>query len=113
MFVLQRTVVVQKGFADKVVERFGAPGILEQNEGFIDLSVMVKEGKRGDEHDEVLVVIRWDSKDAWKNWEKSDAHIQGHREKRGKPQPEFIVSTAHAAYEVKAVKTYRPAESIS
>lgn len=108
MFVLVRTMTVQKGFADKVIERFGTPGIVEQNEGFVDMTVMLKEAKRGDEHEEVVVTTRWESKDAWKNWEKSDAHIQGHRENRGKPQPEFLIGVTHAAYEVKAVKTYRP-----
>ncbi|WP_208543901.1 antibiotic biosynthesis monooxygenase [Paenibacillus protaetiae] len=112
MFVVKRNIKVQQGSSDKLVERFGSPGIIEQNEGFIDLQVMVKEAKRSDEYEEVIVLIRWESKEAWKNWEKSDAHVQGHRENRGKPKPEYVIEASHDAYEVKAIKGYRAPAAI-
>lgn len=55
--------------------------------------------RRGEE--EVIVVIRWESEDAWKAWEKSPEHIAGHRNNKGKERPEFIINVDVAMYEVK------------
>lgn len=102
MFIQTRTIVVEQGNSDKVVERFSAPGPVEEMEGLIDISVMVN--KKHKENEEVIVLIRWESEEAWKNWEKSDVHIQGHRDSRGQEKPAFVVSTTVNMYEVKAVK---------
>ncbi|CAG7644094.1 Heme-degrading monooxygenase HmoA [Paenibacillus allorhizosphaerae] len=74
----------------------------QQQEGFIDANVMVKKARRGDE--EVIVMIRWESEEAWKKWETSEVHLEGHRQNRGKPKPEHIISTSHGNYEVKVIK---------
>ncbi|WP_166239822.1 antibiotic biosynthesis monooxygenase [Paenibacillus turpanensis] len=103
MLIQTRTIVVQAGNADQVVERFTQPGPMDEMEGLVDKTVMVNRRKQ-DDHEEVVVMIRWESIDAWKNWEKSDAHIQGHRDSKGKTPPEFVVSTTVNMYEVKAVK---------
>jgi heme oxygenase (staphylobilin-producing) len=103
MFVQMRKMVVTEGNAEKVVERFSGKGLIEQQEGFVDATVMVKKVRRGDE--EVVVMIRWESEDHWKQWEKSPAHIAGHKANLGKPKPEYIVSSEGGLYEVKTVKT--------
>ena len=68
MFVQIKRIVVKEGNSDKVMERFGAnpngPSLLEQQPGFIDKQVLVKKVRRGDE--EVLVMVRWESEEAWK-----------------------------------------------
>ncbi|MDQ0063603.1 antibiotic biosynthesis monooxygenase [Paenibacillus harenae] len=99
-----RTILVEPGNADKVVERFSGPSALDGREGLIDISVMVNKKKK--EQEEVIVTIRWESEEAWKNWEKSPEHIAGHRQKRGEQQsaPEFVISTTVNFYNVKAVK---------
>ena len=102
MFVQIKKIVVTEGNAHKVVERFSGEGIIEQQEGFIDLSVMVKKVRRGDE--EVLVMIHWESEEYWKKWETSEVHIAGHKANLGKPKPEYIVSSEGGLYDVKAVK---------
>lgn len=102
MLVQMRTMVVEKGSADKVVERFSQPGILDEREGLIDISVMVN--KRTKEHDEVVAMIRWESEEAWKAWEKSPEHIQGHRAKKDSKPPEYMISTTVSMYVVKAVR---------
>lgn len=102
MLVQIRTMVVEKGSGDKVVERFSQPGILDEREGLIDVSVMVN--KRTKDHDEVVAMIRWESEEAWKAWEKSPEHIQGHREKKNNTPPEYMISTTVGMYEVKAVR---------
>jgi heme oxygenase (staphylobilin-producing) len=102
MFVQMRKMVVTEGNAEKVVERFAGKGLVAQQEGFIDSTVMVKKVRRGDE--EVVVMVRWESEAHWKQWEKSDAHIAGHKANLGKPKPEYIISSEGGVYEVKAVK---------
>ncbi|MFD0717566.1 antibiotic biosynthesis monooxygenase family protein [Paenibacillus sp. GCM10027626] len=105
MLIQKRTITVKAGFSDQVVERFGKPGgPMTEIEGFIDLTVMVKKGRRNDEEEQVVVMVRWESEEAWKRWEKSPAHIEGHRNQRNQEKPEYLISTVVDMYEVKAVK---------
>jgi len=103
LLIQTRTIVVQKGFSEQVVERFTQESPMDSMEGLLDKTIMVNKRNKEDQ-EEVVVMIRWESVDAWKNWEKSDAHIQGHRENKGKPTPEFVISTTVNMYEVKSVK---------
>lgn len=103
MFVQLRTIVVTEGNAQQVIDRFSGEGIIEKQEGFVDLTVLEKKVRKGDE--EVVVMIRWESEEHWKNWEKSDAHIAGHKAKRGQPKPDYMISMDVSAYEVRSVKT--------
>ncbi|WP_332646431.1 antibiotic biosynthesis monooxygenase family protein [Lysinibacillus sp. 54212] len=106
MFVQIRKWVVTEGNSDKVVERFSkkpdqGPSLVEQQPGFISRELLVKKVRRGAE--EVVMIIRWESEEAWKNWEKSPEHIAGHkaRLKEGKPEkPEFIIEMTHGNYTV-------------
>ncbi|MBM7651088.1 antibiotic biosynthesis monooxygenase [Neobacillus cucumis] len=102
MFVQLKKFIVTEGNAEKVVNQFSGEGMLEKQEGFIDVTVMEKKVRRGDE--EVMVMIRWESEEYWKQWEKSEAHIAGHRAKLGKPKPEHIISSEGGLYHIKAVK---------
>ncbi|MBB3113841.1 heme oxygenase (staphylobilin-producing) [Paenibacillus phyllosphaerae] len=102
MLVQTRQIVVEKGHAEEVVERFSQESPVDGMPGLIDRSVMVK--KRTKDEEEVLVMIRWESEEAWKNWEKSDVHIQGHRNNAGKSKPEYVKSTTVSMYEVKTVR---------
>ena len=74
MFVQIRKWTVTEGNSDKIVERFSrkpdqGPSKLEQREGFIGRELLVKNVRRGEE--EVVMIIRWESEEAWKAWEKS------------------------------------------
>lgn len=102
MFVQLRKITVTEGNSEQVVNRFSKAGILEQQEGFVDLQVLVKKVRRGEE--EVIVLVNWESEDYWKQWEKSDTHIAGHKAKLNQPKPEHIINTEVGKYEVKAVK---------
>ncbi|HFK1449477.1 MULTISPECIES: heme-degrading monooxygenase HmoA [Bacillus cereus group] len=102
MFIETKTFTVKEGTSNIVVERFTGEGIIEKFEGFIDLSVLVKKVRRGDE--EVVVMIRWESEEAWKNWETSEEHLAGHRASRGKPKPDHIINVDHSVYYVKSSK---------
>lgn len=102
MFVMTRTMVIEKGNSDKVLARFSAESPIDQMDGLVDISVMVN--RKSQEHEEVVVVIRWESQEAWKNWEKSDAHIQGHRNNKGQQPASYIVSTTVNMYDAQVVK---------
>ncbi|GAA3410183.1 antibiotic biosynthesis monooxygenase [Paenibacillus hodogayensis] len=102
MLIQTRTIVVAKGHAEQVVERFSRESPVHGMEGLIDFTVMVNRGKK-EETDEVMILIRWESEQAWKNWEKSDAHIQGHRNSRGQPKPDYLISTTVNMFDVKTV----------
>ncbi|MBQ0137685.1 MAG: antibiotic biosynthesis monooxygenase [Kurthia sp.] len=107
MIVQMRRTVVTEGNAHKVLERFkpkeGKKSLIEQREGFLGREVLVKKTRRGEE--EVVVLIRWESEEAWKAWEKSPEHIAGHKKKiaehGGKPpKPDYVISSEGGLYTV-------------
>lgn len=109
MFIQLRTMAVQKGYSEQVAARFTKDGPMDEMNGLIDRTVMVN--TRGREQDEVVVMIRWESQEDWKNWEKSDAHLQGHRDKKAQEPPAYMISTTVKMYEVQAVKPGKASSS--
>ncbi|WP_428911522.1 antibiotic biosynthesis monooxygenase family protein [Niallia sp. Krafla_26] len=102
MFVMLRKMIIKAGYEEQVISRFKSEGLIEKQDGFIDLSVL-EEKSRKDEK-EIVIIIRWESEDHWKQWEKSDAHIAGHKANIGKPKPDYLISQEVKKYKVKAVK---------
>ncbi|SDY14255.1 heme oxygenase (staphylobilin-producing) [Evansella caseinilytica] len=102
MFIQLKKIVVKEGHGEQVITRFSQPGIIEKQEGFIDLTVLEKKVRRGDE--EVLILIRWESEQHWKQWETSEAHIAGHKASQGQPKPDYFIHSEGGLYDVKAVK---------
>lgn len=100
MLIQTRSIKVEKGYAKQVVERFSQEAPIDKMPGLVDRTVTVN--KRAKDYEEVMVIVRWESEEAWKNWEKSDVHIQGHRNKKEKPP--YILDVQVNIYEVKAVK---------
>lgn len=54
--------------AEKVVEQFSKPGIIEQQEGFVDIKIMVKKQRDGKEKS---LSFTWESEEHWKRWKKA------------------------------------------
>ncbi|TWT24683.1 antibiotic biosynthesis monooxygenase [Planomicrobium sp. CPCC 101110] len=102
MFVQMKKIVVKEGFSEPVLAKFSGEGKLEKQPGFIDLAVLKKNVRRGDE--EVVVYVRWESEEAWKNWEKNPEHIAGHKANLGKPKPDHVLESSQSTYHVHAVK---------
>ncbi|WP_042454528.1 antibiotic biosynthesis monooxygenase family protein [Neobacillus dielmonensis] len=97
MFCQIKRFVVKEGYSQQIVERFSnRGGLVEQQPGFIDRDILVKKVRRGDE--EVLVMMRWESEEDWKNWEKSPEHIAGHRAKQGNAKPEYVIESSQDVY---------------
>ncbi|MGD6801297.1 antibiotic biosynthesis monooxygenase family protein [Rossellomorea aquimaris] len=102
MFYQIKRIVVQEGMASRVIERFSGEGLIEKQPGFIDFKVLEKKVRRGDE--EVLVLVQWESEEAWKSWEKSPEHIAGHKASAGKPKPGHIIESGQNVYYVRSTK---------
>lgn len=103
MFVQIKSIIVAEGHGEKIVERFAGKGLIEQQSGFIDLSVLKKKKRRGDE--EFLIMIRWESEEDWKAWETSEAHLAGHKAERGKPSSSYIMEGKQDVYHVLTTKS--------
>lgn len=98
MFYQVHQLTVKEGTSSEVVERFTKRGKIEDMPGFLAKDVLVKKVRRGDE--EVMILIKWESEEAWKNWEKSPEHIAVHKAKlkEGNPKPDYLLESQHGLY---------------
>ena len=94
MIIINNTIQVKKGFADKLLARFDRPGNVESFEGFIGLEILLK--KDAEEYDEVVVSTKWESKEAHDKWAQSDEFKKSH----SGPKPDFILGSNGSHYEV-------------
>ncbi|REK77176.1 antibiotic biosynthesis monooxygenase family protein [Paenibacillus paeoniae] len=101
MFIQLRTIVVESGHAEQLAESYAVAGVIDEMPGLIDRTVMVSRKNR--ESEEVISMIRWESEEAWKNWEKSPVHLAGHREKRNDAPPSYILDSSVKMYNVTKV----------
>ncbi|ANB58576.1 putative monooxygenase yetG [Anoxybacillus sp. B7M1] len=44
MFIQIRRITVAEGYTEQVVNQFSQPGMIEQQEGLVDLKILVKKG---------------------------------------------------------------------
>lgn len=105
MFIQKKKWIVTEGNSDKILEKFKQrkekPSMIESREGFIGREILVKKVRRGEE--EVIMMVRWESEEALKAWEKSPEHIAGHKAKiaagNARPeQPEYVISIERGLY---------------
>lgn len=97
-----RSIVVEKGNSEQVVHNFGQEGHIDGMEGLVDIHIMVN--RKTKESEEVVIMIRWESEEAWKNWEKDPVHLAGHRNNKDEKRPEYIIESSVNMYDVKKVK---------
>lgn len=95
MFAEIKRFTVKKGFADQIMNKFQGSKAVEAMEGFVDLSVM-KSIKNADT-EEVMVELRWENQEAYKNWKKSDTHKAGHTGGQ-KEKPEYMLDVKLELY---------------
>ncbi len=68
MIAIFNRLPVREGAADRIVERFAeSRGSVQGFPGFVSMEVLRSEGA-----DEVLVITRWESRDAFEAWVGSD-----------------------------------------
>jgi heme-degrading monooxygenase HmoA len=74
MIAIINRLPVKEGAADRVVERFAnSRGNVQGFPGFVSMEVLSSEGA-----DEVLVITRWQDKDAFESWVASDEFKKAH-----------------------------------
>lgn len=72
MIAITNSLPVKEGAADEVVERFaGSRGSVQDFPGFVSMEVLKSE-------EEVLVVTRWESREAFDSWVGSDDFKKAH-----------------------------------
>jgi len=99
MIIVTNTSQITKGEAHKLIERFDKVGKVEYMDGFLGLEVHLTENTK--EYDEVSVVTRWNSRDDFAAWTKSEAFRESHAHRS---TPEYIISNKISFYEVKIVR---------
>ena len=77
MIAVVNRLPVKEGMADEVVERFAnGRGFVQEFPGFLSMEVLRSEGE-----EEVIVITRWEDKEAFDSWVHSDkfklAHAKG------------------------------------
>lgn len=99
MVIVTNVSQITKGSGDKLIERFNKVGKVEGMEGFLGLEVMLTENTK--EYDEVTVSTRWESKEAFQAWTKSEAFRESHSHRE---KPEYIIANKINFYEVKVFR---------
>lgn len=74
MIAIFNSLPVKEGAADEIVARFSASrGSVQDFPGFVSMEVLRSEGD-----DEVLVITRWESREAFDTWVASDEFKTAH-----------------------------------
>ncbi|MFF2886410.1 heme oxygenase [Paenibacillus sp. NPDC057967] len=96
MIIVTNTSQITKGDGEKLIERFDRIGKVEGMEGFLGLEVLFTQNLK--EYDEVSIVTRWNSKEDFQNWTRSEAFRESHS---GRKTPDYIISNKITFQEVK------------
>ena len=100
MIIVTNTSKITKGEAHKLIKRFNKVGKVETMPGFLGLEVLLKENTV--DHDEVTISTRWNSKEDFQGWTKSNAFKDAHSHRGG--LPEYIIDNKISFYDVKIVR---------
>ncbi len=97
MYVIVRTLRLQKGLREQYTQRFSMPSPVTKAKGFIRRDVLFSQ--RDKEYDVCRIIIYWQDKKAFYAWEGSPEHIAMHKNKVQQKDPNILEST-HEAFEV-------------
>ena len=76
MFVGTNRIKIKKGYGKELEELFHSRGEVAREPGFVDFELWRQEGDS--EHEEYLVVSRWESEEHHNQWLRSDSFKQAH-----------------------------------
>ncbi|WP_313234936.1 heme oxygenase [Sporosarcina ureae] len=100
MIIVTNTNKIIKDRGHELVTRFDKVGKVEQMEGFLGLEVLFTDNLP--DFDEVTISTRWESKEAFEAWTKSDAFKEAHSHRDG--QPGYVISNKVSFYDVRVVR---------
>lgn len=101
MIIVTNTSKITKDNGERLINRFDKIGKVEEFAGFLGLEVLLTNNLS--DYDEVTVSTRWESKQAFDAWTKSDAFRESHSKDRG-GRPEYIISNKIDFYDVKIIR---------
>lgn len=99
MIIVTNTSKLTKGSAHLLVERFDKVGKVEYMEGFLGLEVLLNQNHK--DFEEVTISTRWESKEAFQGWTKSEAFRESHAHGS---TPDYIIENKISFYDVKIVR---------
>ncbi|WP_309137882.1 heme oxygenase [Paenibacillus sp. SC116] len=99
MVIVTNVSQITKGNGEKLIERFNKVGKVEGMKGFLGLEVMMTENTK--DYDEVTVSTRWESKEDFQAWTRSEAFRESHSKRE---IPDYIISNKILFYDVKVVR---------
>ncbi len=99
MIIVTNTSQITKGSAHLLVERFDKIGKVDYMDGFLGLEVLLNDSNK--EYDEVTISTRWETKDHFHGWTRSDAFRESHAHRN---IPDYILDNKITFYEVKIVR---------
>ena len=76
MFVGTNRIKIKKGYGKELEELFRSRGEVAREPGFVDFELWRQEGDS--EHEEYLVVSRWESEEHHNQWLRGDSFKQAH-----------------------------------
>lgn len=90
MFLEMKRITTKPGAAKAIAERFKSASLVSQQPGFIRLEsgLALKTDK-----EEICVLIYWESKQAFLDWKKSPAHLEGHKHRQ--KNEDVLESSSH------------------
>jgi heme oxygenase (staphylobilin-producing) len=100
MVIVTNTTQIKKGYGHKLIERFDKVGKVESMPGFLGLEVLLTEHTK--DYDEVTISTRWESKENFQAWTRSNAFRESHSHRNGKP--DYITQNKITFYQVKIVR---------
>lgn len=99
MVIVTNVSQITKGNGMKLIERFNKVGKVEGMKGFLGLEVMLTENTK--EYDEVTVSTKWESKEDFQAWTRSEAFRESHAHRQ---TPDYILSNKISFYDVLVVR---------
>ncbi|MEV2925087.1 heme oxygenase, partial [Paenibacillus larvae] len=88
MVIVTNTTQIKKGYGHKLIERFDKVGKVESMPGFLGLEVLLTEHTKN--YDEVTISTRWESKENFQAWTRSDAFRESHKVGKVESMPGFL-----------------------
>lgn len=100
MYIVTNTNKIIKDRGHELITRFDKEGKVEQMEGFLGMEVLFTDNLS--DHDEVTISTRWESREAFEAWMKSDAFKEAHSDRNERPGS--VISNKVSFYDVKLVR---------
>lgn len=96
MFVGTNRIKVKKGYGKELEELFRSRGEVAREPGFVDFELWRQDGDA--EHEEYLVVSRWESEEHHNQWLRSDSFKQAHS---GPPNDYIMGHGEFSSYQIR------------